>query len=98
VVTKQTQGKHGINGHQQKLKIYQKAVNCNMAKAYKQPEQNASILHDDGPDTPWAWEPHEIAQLQEALKMTYTERFRLMTKLMRRGIMLQNAKITYQKV
>jgi hypothetical protein len=69
-----------------------------MAKEYKQSEQNASILHDDGPDTPWSWEPQEIAQLQDALKMTHTERFRLMTKLMRRGIMLKNAKITYQKV
>jgi hypothetical protein len=69
-----------------------------MAKEYKPSEENPSILHDDGPGTPWAWEPQEIAQLQEALKMTHTERFRLMTKLMRRGIMLKNAKITYQKV
>jgi hypothetical protein len=79
-------------------KIYQKAVNCSMAKEYKQYEHNVSMVHDDGPYTPWTWEPQEIAQLQEALKMTHTERFRLMTKLMRRGIMLKNAKITYQKV
>jgi hypothetical protein len=75
-----------------------KAVNCNMAKEYKQSEDNLSIVHDDGPNTPWTWETQEIAQLQDALKMTYTERFRLMAKLMRRGIMLKNAKITYQKV
>ncbi len=69
-----------------------------MAKEYKQPEQNASILHDDGANTPWAWEPQEIAQLQDALKMTHTERFRLMIRLIRIGRMLSNAKVTHQKI
>lgn len=69
-----------------------------MAKEYKQSEDNLSAVHDDGPNTPWTWDPQEIALLQDALKMTYTERFRLMTRLMRIGRMLSNAKVTHQKI
>ncbi len=69
-----------------------------MAKEYQQSEKNNSQLNDDGPDTPWTWEPQEIAQLEDALQKSHTERFRIMAKLMRRAIMLNNAKITRKKV
>lgn len=69
-----------------------------MAKEYKPSDNNPSIVNDDGPNTPWTWEPQEIAQLQDALKMTHTERFRLMMRLIRIGRMLSNAKITHQKI
>lgn len=69
-----------------------------MAKEYQQSEKNNSQLNDDGPDTPWAWEPQEIAQLEDALRKTHTERFRIMMRLIRIGKMLSNAKITHQKI
>lgn len=75
-----------------------KCVNCGMGKEYKITEPELPILHDDGPDAPWPWEPQEVALLKEALQMSHAERFRLMTKLIRRGIMLKNAKITHKKI
>jgi hypothetical protein len=67
-----------------------------MGKQYTQPEE-ASILNDDGGEAAY-WQQQEDAQLQEALQKTHTERFRIMIQLMKRGIMLSNAKITTQKV
>jgi hypothetical protein len=67
-----------------------------MAKPYKQAEQSPSLVQDDGQDTDWMRQ--EEAQLREALRKTPTERFYIMTMLMRRGIMLQNATIIRPKV
>jgi hypothetical protein len=43
------------------------------------------------------YEKAEMDQLREALQRTYTERFFVMTKLMKRGKMLKNAKMIYPK-
>ncbi len=50
-------------------------------------DENKHILHEPQPD----YEKAEMDQLREALKRTYTERFFIMTKLMRRGKMLKTA-------
>jgi hypothetical protein len=42
------------------------------------------------------YEKAEMDQLRDALKRTYLERFFVMTKLMKRGKMLKNAKMIYQ--
>lgn len=41
------------------------------------------------------YERAEMDQLRNALNQSYTERFLAMTKLMKLGIMLSKAKITY---
>lgn len=69
----------------------------NEPKRYKYTD-TPLLLQDDGPGTSWPWEPQEIAQLQDALKMTHAERFRLMIRLIRIGNMLRKAKITHQKI
>jgi hypothetical protein len=45
-----------------------------------------------------AWEATDDKRRREALKLSYTERFHIMCQLMRRGIMLKNAKIIRPKV
>lgn len=42
------------------------------------------------------YEKAEIDSLRNALKMSYTERFFVMTRLMKMDIMLRNAKIIHQ--
>ncbi|MFC5282763.1 hypothetical protein [Pedobacter alpinus] len=42
------------------------------------------------------YEKAEMDLLRNALKMSYTERFFVMTRLMKMDIMLRNAKITHQ--
>jgi hypothetical protein len=78
--------------------LIKKTVHCIMANKYKQPEQNSSILNDDGADTQWVWEPHETAQLQESLKRTHAERFHLLMRMMRIGHMLSHAKVIHKKI
>jgi len=41
------------------------------------------------------YEKAEMDQLKDALKQSYTDRFLTMTRLMKLGIMLSKAKITY---
>lgn len=42
------------------------------------------------------YEKAEMNLLRNALKMSYTERFFLMTRLMKMDVMLRNAKITHK--
>jgi hypothetical protein len=42
------------------------------------------------------YEKAEMDQLRDALKRSHKERFLVMTKLMKRGKMLKNAKMIYQ--
>jgi len=42
------------------------------------------------------YEKAEMDQLKTALRRTYTERFEMMTKLMKMNIMFKRAKITHQ--
>lgn len=53
-------------------------------------EKNKNILREPEPD----YEKAEMDLLRDALKRTHTERFLVMTTLMKRGRMLKNAKIT----
>ena len=41
------------------------------------------------------YEKAEMDQLRASLKRSYTERFLVMTRLMKRGIMIKNAKIIH---
>lgn len=42
------------------------------------------------------YEKAEVEQLINSLKRSYTDRFFVMTPLMKRGIMMKNAKITHK--
>jgi hypothetical protein len=53
---------------------------------------NESQVQESG----FAFENLEERQLRLALARTYTERFLVMTKLMKRGIMLKRAKIIHR--
>ncbi|HMO62082.1 MAG TPA: hypothetical protein PKC39_07525 [Ferruginibacter sp.] len=43
------------------------------------------------------WKAAEYKQLRDALKLSYTERFKIMMRLMRITLMLQRAKLTHKK-
>jgi hypothetical protein len=62
---------------------------------------NASIdnivLNDDGAGLD-SWKAAEEKNIREALSLSYTERFRIMTRLMRMNKMFSRAKITHKKM
>lgn len=58
---------------------------------------NNIVLNDDGAMVD-LWKAAEIKSIQESLSLSYTERFRIMTRLMRIGIMLSRAKVTHKKM
>jgi hypothetical protein len=62
------------------------------------PEEQKALEENflKGPDA--FYEKAEDDQLKEALHRNYTERFFLMTRLMKLGVMLSNAKITYSDI
>ncbi len=55
------------------------------------------IVNDDGAEVD-SWKAGEEREIRRALNLTYTERFRLMMKLMRIGSMPSRAKITHKKM
>lgn len=55
-------------------------------------EKNPNIIQEATAD----YEKVEMDSLRNALKHSYTERFFIMTRLMKMDIMLRNAKITHQ--
>lgn len=55
------------------------------------------VLNDDGAVLD-LWKAAEKKSIRESLNLSYTERFRIMTRLMRIGIMLSRAKITHKKM
>ncbi len=57
----------------------------------------SSIIASKVSDTDANFEKAEMDLLRRALKTSYTERFFVMTRLMKMDIMLRNAKITHQK-
>ena len=57
------------------------------------PEEKKAIVSDPQPD----YEKAELDLLRAALNRTYTERFKMMTTLMKMSIMLKNAKVTHKK-
>ena len=56
-------------------------------------EKDKNIVTEPQPD----YEKAELDLLRDALKRTYTERFKMMTTLMKMNIMLRRAKITHIK-
>jgi hypothetical protein len=54
------------------------------------PDKEKNILQEPQAD----YEKLEMDQLREALKRSFTERFLVMTRLMKREFMFKNAKIT----
>jgi hypothetical protein len=66
-------------------------------KEYSQmSEEEQNELHKQFLEEPDAfYEKAELDQLRNALKQPYTERFLTMTKLMKSGMMLSKAKISY---
>lgn len=58
---------------------------------------NNIVLNDDGAIGD-LWKAAERKNLQESLSLSFTERFRIMTRLMRIGIMLSRAKVTHKKM
>jgi len=53
-------------------------------------EKDKNIVSEPQPD----YEKAELDLLRDALKRSYTERFKMMTTLMKMNIMLRRAKIT----
>lgn len=64
-------------------------------KKYHQQEPPFSVVNDDGEID--YWKAGEERDRRRALSLSYTERFRLMMRLMRIDIMLKNAKVTHKK-
>lgn len=56
---------------------------------YKHTDDKSNILHE----LESGYEKAEMDLLRNALRRNFNERFLVMTRLMRRGIMLKNAKI-----
>ena len=55
------------------------------------PEKDKNIVSEPQPD----YEKAEMDSLREAIKRSYTERFKMMTTLMKMNIMFRRAKITH---
>jgi hypothetical protein len=55
------------------------------------------VLNDDGAGLD-SWKAAEEKNIREALSLSYTERFRIMTRLMRMNKMFSRAKITHKKM
>lgn len=55
-------------------------------------KENKYITEEPQPD----YEKAEMDLLRDALKRSYTERFKMMTTLMKMNIMFRNAKITHK--
>jgi len=64
---------------------------------YKNSDANLhqSALADGGVDV---WKAAEEKNIRESLSLSYTERFRIMMRLMRIAHMLSRAKITHKKM
>ncbi len=65
------------------------------SKKYQQDDLPPSAMNEDGSID--YWKAAEERDRREAMQLTYTERFRLMMRLMRIDMMLRNAKVTHKK-
>jgi hypothetical protein len=68
-----------------------------MKEYLKLSEEERKALHDNFLQEPDAfYEKAEMNQLRDALKLSYKERFLVMTRLMKMSIMFKNAKIIHK--
>ena len=58
------------------------------------PEKNKNIVSEPQPD----YEKAEIDLLRDALRRSYTERFKMMATLMKIGFMMKRAKIVHKDI
>jgi hypothetical protein len=65
------------------------------SEKYTKPALDGNVLNDDAAQLD-LWKAAEERNLIESLKLSYTERFRIMTRLMRIGNMLSSAKVTHK--
>lgn len=63
---------------------------------YIQTAFDGNVLNDDAPQMDF-WKAAEERNAREALKLSYTKRFKIMTRLMRIGNMRSHAKVTHKK-
>lgn len=56
-----------------------------------------NVLNDDGPGADM-WKLAEEKNIRESLKLSHSERFRIMMRLMRIDNTLSRAKITHKKI
>lgn len=70
-------------------------VNCCMSYSEKDNEKNASDFEMNEQDA--GYEKAELDLIRRALKRSHTERFEMMVRMIKIGIMLKSAKVTHQK-
>lgn len=66
------------------------------SKEYLPEDEKLNILHDDGDDM--LWKAAEEKRIKESIASSYTERFKIMMRLMRIDNMLSRAKVTHKKM
>ena len=64
---------------------------------YNEVEGSNNRLNDEGLEIDH-WKTAEEKNIRESINLSYTERFRIMTTLMRVGNTLSRAKITHKKM
>ena len=72
-------------------------VNCIMENYKNSENDSPKVLHDDGSDAE-LWKAAEEKNIHESLNLSYTERFKIMMRLMRIDNTLSRAKITHKKM
>ena len=65
-------------------------------KEYLPDDEKLNILHDDGDDL--LWKSAEEKKVTDAINTSYTDRFKIMMRLMRINKMLSRAKVTHKKM
>ncbi|MEO6722482.1 MAG: hypothetical protein ABIN67_19085 [Ferruginibacter sp.] len=60
-------------------------------------EGSHNMVNDDGHEIDY-WKAAEERNIRESINLNYTERFKIMTMLMRVGNTLSRAKITHKKM
>jgi hypothetical protein len=66
------------------------------SKEYSPNEEKLNILQEDGDD--FFWKAAEEKKVINAINTSYTDRFKIMMRLMRINKMLSCAKVTHKKI
>jgi hypothetical protein len=65
-------------------------------KEYLPDDKKLNIVHDDGDEI--YWKAAEEKRIRESILSSYTDRFKIMMRLMRIDNMLSRAKVTHKKL